>query len=66
MHFNLLAVIFLPIGIVLAQTTFDVTVGEGGGLTYNPNTIVGAQAGDMIKFILSACSRRHFGLTMLT
>jgi plastocyanin len=43
---------------VFAQMTFNVTVGAGGNLAYNPNT-VNAAPGDWINFIFNPKVRTH-------
>ena len=45
--------------------TFDVSVGEGGGLTFTPNTVT-ANVGDTVTFTLFVISSLHLGVHVLS
>lgn len=47
--------LLVPAGAAVAQPVWNVTVGNNGSLTFDPDNLTGVQTGDMIQFFLYVC-----------
>lgn len=58
MRFSTVLALLLPAGAAVAQSVWNVTVGNNGSLTFDPDNLTGVPTGDMIQFFLYVHSYR--------